>query len=107
MQKFRTYGEVRLGFSQPGTVDTTLPNATQMDSSAGQLEGSQPKRVQYPPGWLVSQMRSPVWEHSESTEHESPMLGWHPASKTRANSAHVGVTKESWGDRIHIGAAGP
>jgi len=46
MQKLRTYGEVRPGFEQRGTVEGVLLKATQIDSPLGQLVGEQLNCVQ-------------------------------------------------------------
>lgn len=67
---------VRLG-SKRHSTQTLLP---------GQLSGSQPTIVQAPPGWAVSQMRSPVAEQSVELPQESPILGAHPSANNEAHS---------------------
>jgi hypothetical protein len=44
-------------------------------ASEGQLSALQPNFVQYPPGNVVSQVRSPCCEQSLAFEHESPISG--------------------------------
>ncbi len=46
IQKVRDCGDVRCGSGHVPTVESTLPNCTQIDSSLGQLVGSQLKMVQ-------------------------------------------------------------
>jgi hypothetical protein len=70
-------------------------NATHTDSS-GQLLGSQLKMVQYPPGCVVSQSRSPLAEQSVEMEQWSPIFGAHPARKqneTTTSQAHRGTIR--------------
>lgn len=48
-------------------------------ASGGQVLASQPKTMQAPPGWDVSQTRSPVIEQFSALAQGSPMPGVHPA----------------------------
>ena len=56
-------------------------------ASSGQPSGSQLKTVQYPPGCVVSQSRSPFGEQSVESEHLSPILGAQAAAPRSAKGS--------------------